>query len=290
MPRLSSACFATSLVFAAAIWSAESAAQSTDQRPGFSNAVGKVIAVELDSHRVVTGAVDERTNGETLWLRTSTNRVTLWSGYPASRVVRYDVVAEVDLSKSAGDNNDVNEASPCDGADCEPFDDSSPVRRRRIVAVEVLAEAANFDQDVEIDGLRVSVRAVDQYGETVAVDGRADFTLLGERRDWRGGRHELRRPQFIELQRWSQQIRSGSTTLDGVHANLEFRNFHPNRELDVAEIALLHVRLNVPGQGVFSASDDRLVLRRWSPFRDDLQQATGRRYLRQEQTWIDLPR
>lgn len=250
----------------------------------FSQFVGESVELEIDSHRVVAGVLDERTDDDMVWLARKSDRMTLWSGFPATRVVRCQVVSADPLAAASQFPDEVAPPESASDGGCAALQDDPPDAARQVVSIEVRAEVANLDGDVAPDGLRVWIRPIDRFGQTVAATGQVEFQLLGQRRDWRGGRHDLRGPQFLALQRWSQRIQAADATFDGVQTTLWFRNFSPGRDLDIANNALLLARLSIPGHGVFAASDDRLFLRPWSQLRDDLQQRTESRYFPEERT------
>lgn len=250
----------------------------------FMQFAGENVAIELDTHRVVVGILDERTDDGTVWLKRTSDRMTLWSGFPATRIVSCMVVDQHPRgTDSESDADDGSLTVDCANG-CDPLRYDGREAARRITSIQVLAEVANLDGDVESDGLNVWIRPVDRFGDVVAINGQVDFQLLGERRDWRGGRHVPTGPQFLALEQWSQRIQADDVTPDGVHTTLLFRRFHPDQDLDIATNAVLYVRLSVPGRGVFAASDDRLFLRPWSQIRDDLQQRTDSRYFPQERS------
>jgi hypothetical protein len=53
----------------------------------------------------------------------------------------------------------------------------------------------------------------------------------------------------------------------------------PEFDLDWIGVGLVHVRLVVPGDGVFEDSLDGLRIRPYAPLRDRLEMNTGRRFL-----------
>jgi hypothetical protein len=267
--------------------------------------------VHLADGRVLQGILDTRTDETFLWLRTVTDNFSLSSRFRWSDVLDVDPSIpdlpgdehriEVDVSKGidvvdqfepaadeeedAVDGKDdwmdwptsrpgISEAGPWEA----PL--LFPVAR----ALRIEAHLANWDDDVEPDGLRVLVSPVDGFGQVVPVFGSIDFKLIGEHRLSRGGEHVRRRDSFPLLGEWSRRVTLKTFRPNGVVYELPFRNFAPGRDVDIAFEALLTARLGIPGVGVLESSDSYVLLRPTNRFRDDLQLRTGRRYDRREFT------
>ena len=270
-------------VFLASALCVPSVSASTDGLPE----VGQAIAVELNSQRVVFGVVDEQTDSQQLWLRSSAAKVTLVSGFDWQRVVRWEP-SSTDASKLPDQPKIVAPTEPHALTLPEPQNyiiTKSPAasaldshRNTRVVSLEVIAEVANWDGDVEPDGLRVFVRPVNAFGQQVPVRGQVSFKLMGQRPPWRNREYLRRKERFVQLGQWSRRIKPDDFCPQGCVYQLDFRNFHPDRRVDVAYEALLHVRLSVPSVGAFEASTPPIFLRPYSWLRDDLQHFTGRRY------------
>lgn len=162
------------------------------------------------------------------------------------------------------------------GRDAMPLPPESIVR-----SIAVDAYPANWDSDVDTDGLLVTVSALDESGRAVPVDGTLEVELVGETLP-----PYTRGEAFPVLGRWSRQITSPPpAALGGIYRErLPFQFAHPDYQLDFPRYSLLHVRLVVPGQGTFEASLDGLSLRGFTPVRDRLQAASGARLLPNEQS------
>jgi len=70
----------------------------------------------------------------------------------------------------------------------------------------------------------------------------------------------------------------------GAVYRLPFQAVHPEFDTDWAAHGLVHVRLTVPGHGVFEASQEVVRIRAFSPIRDELEMSTGRRFFPIERT------
>ena len=115
-------------------------------------------------------------------------------------------------------------------------------------------------------------------GELVPVNGQIDLFLLGEIERATGVVGNPTLPQFRELERGSQLVKTGDFARGAAMYQLPFRQFHPDFYFDVARQALVNARLGVPGQGLFMASDANVQLRGFSRIRDELQMKTPQRF------------
>ncbi len=255
--------------------------------------IGKPIAIELVSAREVHGVLAADSDDDYLWINREEEGVYLSSGFPQSEIVGWRILGEKhegDLPSTAKEAKSPtvttvkSPAIPSVEEDT-PYPQLTPAVNR-VASLRIYASVANWDADAEADGLEVIVQPVDTLGNVVPVRGQLDFKLLGQRSPWdrieptRHGRRLL--PRFDRLEDWSRRVHPNQVAADGVVYRLEFRNFHPDRDLSVSVESLLQARLGVAGQGVFEASSGSLFLRPFSPLRDDLQQHTGSRYFQQE--------
>jgi hypothetical protein len=152
----------------------------------------------------------------------------------------------------------------------------------RVAMVTFDARLANWDADLETDGLVIDVAPLDIDGQIVPVSGTLEVSLYARERrildqapNSGGDTTEL-------VERWSQPIAASQRfTAYGTRLRLPFGAAHP--ELDskwrVSPYGLVHVRFVVPGHGVFEDSRDGLRLRPFAPNRDRLEQSTGYRFL-----------
>ena len=143
------------------------------------------------------------------------------------------------------------------------------------------ARVANWDADVETDGLVVDLYPLDAYGNIVPVRGTAEVEFFAsQRRDFQyaplsGG------DTFELLERWTRSFEPFDVGSGGIRLRLPFGAIHPELRSDwlAWPLGLVHVRLVVPGAGVFDDSRDAVRVRPWAPNRDYLEMNTGRRFL-----------
>jgi len=159
------------------------------------------------------------------------------------------------------------------------------------------------------DALLVDVRGFDGAGRPVTIDGTLSTTLWGEsQRLVRafGNRFGVRRGRVRQVAMWTRAVRSGTRIASAYAANAAagriatgaivngagFRRFLlplprplPEHDPRTGAIGSLHVRLAVPGQGVFETTREGVLLKQISPLRDRALMQTGSRFLATESTY-----
>ena len=269
------------------------------------------VAVEVLSGRSFTGEVDPRTDSSRLWLRWSQGAIVVLRPICWERVVRAEVAGEtlsgeeflqaVSLSEQSvrnqagtgGSRSRIlrmhcqSGASPAPamptGSGEEPGSTTTAGAggRPALAVRSLLIEAwvANWDSDVEVDGLIVDVYALDADGTPVRVRGTLEVNLIGQQTSVvRLGRPSAR------LGRWTRQVRPADFGPRGFRYRLPFQSVHPEFDLEWSCYGTVHARLSVPGQGVFETTESTVRIRPYSAVRDQFQQATGERFLPLERT------
>ena len=149
----------------------------------------------------------------------------------------------------------------------------------RVRAIDVEAAVANWDGDVEVDGLVLWLVPRDEFGELVPVSGTLVVELQGEHSG------VVRMPQpFVNVGSWTVSVRPKDFGPRGAAYKLPFQNVHPEFDAALLPRGLVHARLSVPGQGTFEAADAMVRIRPYSSVRDRLQQSNGRRFFPNETT------
>jgi hypothetical protein len=127
--------------------------------------------------------------------------------------------------------------------------------------------------------LLVSITPRDANGEPAAVDGILEMSLEGQRFV-----PLVAGDQFPELARWTQAV-AADDFVDGVaEYRLPFQALHPDINVDLGSLGVVHARLSVPGNGVFDATTGATPIRQFNAVRDRLQQQLGQRFLPTERT------
>lgn len=258
------------------------------------------IAVELASGRSFTATLELGDDAEHLWLRWQKGQAVLLRPVRWERVVRAEVAGETldrdelrqlvermraetpfEPEPAAEDGVIVMRgASRVSGSvpAPPPPPEAPPVPRVRSLAVD--AVAANWDGDVETDGLVLHVSPLDAQGRLVPVRGRLEVELIGQ-----PDRLVLRRRRpFERLEYWTQQLRPEDFGPYEAVVRLPFGRVHPEFDTDVAPLGAVHVRFSVPGQGTFESTASMVRIRPYSAVRDRLEQTTGHRFFPGERT------
>jgi hypothetical protein len=152
---------------------------------------------------------------------------------------------------------------------------------REVVTIVFDAFIANWDADVETDGLVLDVAPLDAEGYIIPADGTLEVELFASQR--RAFHHApLSGGDTLELaERWTRAINPAELRPGGYRFRLPFGAVHPELDPDwlAYHYGLVHVRLAIPGHGVFEDSRDGIRIRPWAPNRDYLEMNTGRRFL-----------
>jgi len=152
--------------------------------------------------------------------------------------------------------------------------ESVSLQPARVRSLAVDAQIANWNNSSEPDGLAVRVRPMDGDGRVLPVRGVLEVQFIG----LRGGSSQLGYSASV-LGRWVQAVEANDFTHDGARYRLAFQQAHPEVDLTIRPSGAVHVRLSVPGEGVFEATASATRVRPYSPLRDAVQQATGQRLL-----------
>ncbi|MBN2477142.1 MAG: hypothetical protein JXB62_21215 [Pirellulales bacterium] len=275
-------------------WPTSSAAVEQDQP------LKQPITVHLSSGRVLTAEMAPETGPTQLWLGWRRGAAVLVRPIPWDRVVKAKVAGEeisgeqfraiveaVRREIPAPPDSRYGHGGPATTG-VESVVESEPVaqtgwgERRgmpqvRTLAIDVLT--ANWDADVEVDGLTIRVCPLDVGGAVVPVNGSLEIRLTGQQTGAVG-----RRPSFGSLGRWTRQVRREDFGPQCAVYHLPFQNAHPEFDLTLPSHAAVCARLSVPGQGAFEATDSAVRIRPYSAIRDQWQQASGRRFFSGERT------
>ncbi len=255
----------------------------------------RVVAAEwvsalLYDGRVISGDLDAATNEADLWLRSSAPAILLRSAFPwnsiqvvwrgdtqltpeQTRQLAASLTAETSIQVGAEGMPESELTAPPPLLPPEP-NNVIPEMPHRVGSIQIEAILENWDHDPEDDGLLIHVIALTPDGIRIPVRGRLNVVLYGLARqgaNWKKA--------FPELGRWSFSTERDDFGAEGAVYQLPFRNFRPEKDLNVASFGLLKARLDVAGQGTFDATFDDVRLRRFSMYRDQLQFQFGEREL-----------
>jgi hypothetical protein len=254
---------------------------------GESGSVATSVVVKTLDGRDLTGAVDSRTDGDSLWLRLQEQQIVMtlaisWDEIVSARVDE-KTIEPAALQEAAaklatpGPTTLIEEAIVPPSYLVEPFAMASGARRARVRNVEIVdAQLINLDRDVEPDGLQVTIAAIGDDGLPLAVRGNLRAELAGERRP-----AATAGVYFGELDRWSERVEPEDFVDGAACYTFRFRRTAPQWQFDLLPDALLTVKLSAAGHGNYAASAP-VILRKINPLRDNLQLLEGTRFLPQE--------
>jgi hypothetical protein len=248
------------------------------------DAIRKPVRVELTNGRLMFGRVDTRTDDTHLRLTLATGRIRLTTPVRWSQV---QTVRSGDTTFSRVEFQTQWAAFAVKPAPLLPVIREAVPRipfRRKVASIAGDAWLGHWDSRPDPDGLLLTLFVVDSTGQPVVEPGQLDVQLIGLRQGKRGGRATFgRKPDVLMLERWGFPIRAGDFRDGAVQVRLPFRRFRPQTSINVAADAFLRARYGVPSQGVFELALPEVFIREFSPFRDELYQATGSRLLPYEQ-------
>jgi hypothetical protein len=268
------------------------------------------VLVVLRSGRSYTAHVSERTDENRLWLRFAAASTVVLRPIDWNRVTRVEaegmVFADDSFRNAAGDyvyrSDEHAKGADSGRSPWEPSGATDALTTQSIPtgmagssyaqwarhslgpasvarSLRIHAEVANWDGDVEVDGIRLEVTPVDANGYTVPLDGSLRVSLHAPR-------HEKGKapPPVRTLGRWSRSLKADEVGPSGATFHLEFHGRHPEFDTAIGSLGLVHVRLSSAGHGVLDASEDIVRIRPYGVVRDQLEQSGQGRFLPSERT------
>ncbi len=237
----------------------------------------ELVTIQLSNGHQVSGVISEERNDSSnhLWLVRTAPGIQLVSGFPREKitsVIKHGDSEELPPPIDEKQNEKVLSNSA-----------SAPAKRiQKVVTVETYACVKNWDGDSQADGIEIIVKPLDNQGNIVPVSGTIDFQMLGQRTAWRTSEQIERFHEFGVIDTWTKRLQPNLLRHDGYHFRLEFRNTHPDFDLDLELEAMIHSRLNLIGQTALESNSGPVLLRPFSKLRDDRQQFTGSRFFAEE--------
>jgi hypothetical protein len=250
------------------------------------------LILRLASGRQFTGTIDPKSNDTGIVLRSTRGGMTVRRPVAWDRIVAATVdgrAATVEelrtLAEGVGGRGPGDGGREAEVAELRKVENLAPVEPPlilpRMTAVSFDARIANWDADVETDGLIVDLLPMDADGYLAPVSGMVEIELFAPQR--RVFHHApLSGGDTLErVERWTRAIRAADFTANGVRLRLPFGAVHPEFDTDwlASHYGLVHVRLAAPGHGTFDASQDGLRIRPWAPNRDQLELKSIPRFL-----------
>jgi hypothetical protein len=154
----------------------------------------------------------------------------------------------------------------------------------RVAMVAFDAAIANWDADVETDGVLIDVAPVDINRRVVPVSGTVEVELFAPQRRTLDLAPQSGGDTLEVVERWTRAITPADFGPSGVRLRLPFGAITPELQPNWTawHYGLVHVRLSIPGHGVFEDSRDGVRIKPFAPNRDRLEMKTGQRFLSTE--------
>jgi hypothetical protein len=254
------------------------------------------VVLRVSSGREFQGTIDRSSTAQQLVLRTGRDGVTIRRPIAWQRIVRAAVDgAETDLAKlreiaaaSQGTEDRQREARRISirslaapiAEPVEPLVAEIPPPQVRMLAFD--AYVANWDGDVETDGLVVELTPLDSERYLLPVQGTVEVEFFAPQRRIQLDLAPMSGGDTVELvERWTVAVSPADFARGAARLRLPFGAIHPelNPNWTAWWYGIVHVRLAAPGYGVFEASRDSVRVRPFAPTRDQLEMNTGQRFL-----------
>ena len=251
----------------------------------------EVIVTLKHGRRLHAAVVDPRTSAEHLWIKYGGGRSVIrrrigWSAIQqilhGNRSINAEQARELALVSEKQDQAANKEEPQAKRQPKRPSE--SRTQGSRVTQFQFDAYLANWDRDVELDGLRLHLLPADATGQLQPVDGTLRVELLAERHAKSHQVHRERGLQLQRVERWNVAVRRSQFNCEGFTISLPFRAAHPEHDTRWSNHGLVHVQLIVPGQGIYERSLDSIRLRPFAPLRDSLELDSHRRFLPTELT------
>ncbi len=252
-------------------------------------AAAEQVTVRLESGRSFTAAVDRRTNDSQLWLRFDGPTAHILRAFPWGSIARVthgenSYTAEEFQARAAELAGDYEPAELIPPPTPEGNPEPPQPEIGPIAALDIDAWLDNWDADLETDGLTLTLYPRDARGLPAGFRGHVEVDLnVFERNSFSAIPHG-RGKAISKIGRWSFPVEARAGDHRGVEVRCPFQAKHPEFTYDLNPHGLMHLRLSVPGVGVFERSLDGVRIRPFAPLRDTLERDTGYRFLSQEHT------
>lgn len=163
-------------------------------------------------------------------------------------------------------------------------DDTTAGPSARVATVAFDSQIANWDADIETDGVVLDVAPFDTHGNLLPVNGTVEVELFAPERRIFDQAPQSGGDTFELVERWTRAITPADYGPRAARLQLPFGAITPELQPNWTATAygLVHARISIPGHGVYASSRDGVRIRPWAPNRDRLEMKTGQRFLSTE--------
>ena len=169
-------------------------------------------------------------------------------------------------------------------SDAAATEETASQESPKVAMVTFDPSIANWDADVETDGVLIDVAPLDINRRLVPISGTLEVELFAPQRRTLDLAPQSGGDTLELVERWTRAITPDDFGPSGVRLRLPFGAITPELQPNWTawHYGLVHVRLAIPGHGVFEDSRDGVRIRPWAPNRDRLEMKTGQRFLSTE--------
>lgn len=256
----------------------------------------EVVSIRFTDGKKMSAELHRRTNEERLWLRFGSGNAIVLRGFAWESIANArlgdQVVTAAELRELAAietESPNPNTSETVKSAAEPTYAERARAMlgfSRRITAVDFDVNIANWDRDVEFDGIALRLFPLDADRQLTGVRGTLYVELVAGRRTDFNEAPNARGLVPSRLGQWSVGVDESDVTENGVVVKLPFQTNQPEFDTNWATHGLVHVRLVVPGHGVFEHSFDGVRVRPYAPLRDNMERQSGQRFLPTEQTGV----
>ncbi len=257
---------------------------------------GERVTVRLNDGKKMIAELHPRTNSQHLWLKFGDGGTVILRSVAWQRIEKV-TIDEQEISAAALQrlaSQDVSTADAPNGQQTSTLTAASQAEQARellgfaprVNAVDFDARLANWDRDVEFDGIVIRLFPLDANGQVTHVRGTLHAELVAGRRTDFNDAPRSRGLVPQQLGKWTVQVSQSQVTDDGAIIKLPFQANHPEFDTKWAAHGLVHVRFVIPGHGVFEHSFDGVRVRPFAPLRDEMQRQGMQRFLPNERTSV----
>ncbi|MCA9218470.1 MAG: hypothetical protein KDB27_35620 [Planctomycetales bacterium] len=216
-------------------------------------AAGDYVSVTLLDGRQVDGEVDDQSDANTLWLRISSERVTVASAFSRSSIASVKPL-KVEQSYEEAEANHLAQLAAAQPSfsrhgtapNIGEYPNLIEQHRDPIMGIELKGVAANWDADAEMDGIRVWILPFTKTGYRTNVSGTINATLSTWSRRNRTSSLSRRTTEY-----WAQTVNPDHQRGGFLQIDLPFKKLHSAYDRRILGEAVLHVRLQVNREGTF---------------------------------------